>query len=52
LGIPDVDQLQTELDAYAKVGLFDGKAPDAATYSDPNPIADVYDGTTVIWPAV
>jgi ABC-type nitrate/sulfonate/bicarbonate transport system substrate-binding protein len=51
-GIPDVEQLQAELDAYAKVGLFDGKPPDAATYADSDPIADVYDGATVIWPAV
>jgi NitT/TauT family transport system substrate-binding protein len=51
-GIPDVEQLQAELAAYAKVGLFGGKAPDAATYAAPDPIADVYDGTTVIWPAV
>jgi ABC-type nitrate/sulfonate/bicarbonate transport system substrate-binding protein len=50
-GIPDVDQLQTELDAYAKVDLFGGKAPDAATFAAPDQIADVYDGTTVIWPA-
>ncbi len=52
IGIPDVEQLQAELDAYAKVGLFGGKAPDAATFADPDPIANVYDGTTVIWPAV
>jgi ABC-type nitrate/sulfonate/bicarbonate transport system substrate-binding protein len=51
-GIPDVEQLQAELDAYAKVGLFDGKPPDAASYADSDPIADVYDGATVIWPAV
>jgi ABC-type nitrate/sulfonate/bicarbonate transport system substrate-binding protein len=51
IGIPDVAALQQELDAYAKVGLFGGKAPDAATYADGDPIADVYDGTTVIWPA-
>jgi ABC-type nitrate/sulfonate/bicarbonate transport system substrate-binding protein len=51
IGIPDVDQLQTELDAYAKVGLFGGKAPDAATFTDADPAAAVYDGTTVIWPS-
>jgi hypothetical protein len=51
-GIPDDEQLQAELDAYAKVGLFGGKAPNAATYAAPDPIADVYDATTVIWPAV
>ena len=51
IGIPDTAALQTELDAYAKVGLFGGTAPDAATYTDAAPIADVYDGTEVIWPA-
>ena len=43
--------LQAELDAYAKVGLFGGTAPDAATYVDAAPLADVYDGTAVIWPS-
>jgi ABC-type nitrate/sulfonate/bicarbonate transport system substrate-binding protein len=51
VGIPDVEQLQNELDAYAKVGLFGGKAPDAAQFTNGAPLADVYDGATVIWPA-
>jgi ABC-type nitrate/sulfonate/bicarbonate transport system substrate-binding protein len=50
MGIPDAEALQHELDAYAKVGLFGGTAPDAATFVIADPIADVYDGTTVIWP--
>jgi NitT/TauT family transport system substrate-binding protein len=51
IGIPDADQLQTELDAYAKVGLFGGTAPAASQFIAGDALADVYDGTTVIWPA-
>jgi ABC-type nitrate/sulfonate/bicarbonate transport system substrate-binding protein len=51
LGVPDVAALQAELDAYAKVGLFGGTAPDAAQFVDAAPIESVYDGTTVIWPS-
>lgn len=51
IGIPDADQLQAELDAYAKVGLFGGTAPQAAQFIAGDPLADVYDATTVIWPS-
>ena len=47
----DVAGLQAELDAYAEVGLFGGTAPDVSQFVAPDPIASVYDGTTVIWPA-
>ncbi len=51
IGVPDVAALQAELDAYAKVGLFGGTAPDAATFVDAAPIESVYDGSEVIWPS-
>ena len=51
LGVPDAAALRAELDAYAKVGLFGGTAPDAAQFVDAAPIESVYDGTTVIWPS-
>jgi NitT/TauT family transport system substrate-binding protein len=51
IGIPDPELLQAELDAYAAVGLFGGTAPDAAPFILAAPIAGVYDGDTVIWPA-
>lgn len=51
IGIPDVAELQTEVDAYAGVGLFGGTAPDAAQFVLADPIAGVYDGTEVIWPS-
>ena len=51
LGLPDVDALQAELDAYSAVGLFGDTTPVAADY-----VVDlaggVYDDTAmVIWPA-
>ncbi|MGA9279030.1 ABC transporter substrate-binding protein [Ilumatobacter sp.] len=51
LGVPDVDALQTEIDAYAAVGLFgDGDPPDAAVY-----VSDITTGlcdanAALIWP--
>jgi ABC-type nitrate/sulfonate/bicarbonate transport system substrate-binding protein len=51
VGVPDVAALQRELDAYAKVGLFGGTAPAAATFVAAAPIESVYDGATVIWPS-
>jgi NitT/TauT family transport system substrate-binding protein len=51
LGVPEVPALQAELDAYAKVGLFGGTAPDAAQFVDAAPIEGVYDGSEVIWPS-
>ena len=51
-GVPQVDALQTELDAYAAVGLFGGTAPTAADFALVDPIAGVYDDQmTVIWPS-
>ena len=51
-GVPQVDALQTELDAYAAVGLFGGTAPTAADFALVDPIAGVYDESmTVIWPS-
>ena len=51
MGVPDVDLLQAEVDAYAEVGLFGGEAPDVVPFVDATPIASVYDDTgAVIWP--
>ncbi|HSL73410.1 MAG TPA: ABC transporter substrate-binding protein [Ilumatobacteraceae bacterium] len=51
-GVPDVDALQDELDAYAAVGLFgEGETPNAADF-----LVDLLDRIygadgTVVWPA-
>ena len=51
LGVPDVEALQAELDAYASVGLFGDATPVAADYVT-DLSAGVYDTmATVIWPA-
>ena len=51
LGIPDVEALQVELDAYAAVGLFGDATPVAADYVV-DLSAGVYDTmATVVWPA-
>ena len=50
-GVPDVEALQAELDAYAAVGLFgDGEVPAAADFVAAAPIEAVYDGAEVISP--
>jgi ABC-type nitrate/sulfonate/bicarbonate transport system substrate-binding protein len=50
-GVPDVELLQTEVDAYAEVGLFGDEAPDIATAVDVDVVAEVYDEDgEVIWP--
>src|SRR5215218_9670785 len=51
IGVPDGAALQAQLDAYAKVGLFGGTAPDAAQFTDASAIESVYDGSEVIWPS-
>lgn len=53
VGVPRIDQLQAELDAYAAIGLFGGEdAPDAATNLRNELIDAVYDADgTVIWPS-
>ena len=51
-GLPLVDQLTNELTTYASIGLFNGKAPDAATLTDPSVLKAIYDAQgTVIWPS-
>lgn len=52
LGVPDAEALQTEVDAYAAVGLFgDGPAPVASDFVA-DLAASVYDDTSMlIWPA-
>lgn len=52
-GVPDEQGLQTELDTYAKIGVFgDAETPQAAAHLDNSIIDSVYgaDGT-VIWPS-
>ena len=52
MGVPDIERLQAEVDAYAEVGLFGGEAPDVAPFVDDAPIAGVYDDDgQVIWPS-
>ena len=52
LGVPDLDGLRSEVDAYAAVGLFGGgEAPDIAERVDADLIAGVYDADgQVVWP--
>ena len=52
LGLPLVDDLTTEVTAYAEIGLFDGVPPVIDTMVDPSVLLGIYDDTgTVIWPA-
>ena len=51
LGVPDVELLQAEIDAYSAVGLFGDSTPVATDYIA-SLSAGVYDTmATVIWPA-
>jgi NitT/TauT family transport system substrate-binding protein len=51
LGVPDVDRLQAEVDAYAAVGLFGGSPPPVASALDADLAAGVYDPAgALIWP--
>jgi NitT/TauT family transport system substrate-binding protein len=51
-GLPLVDQLTNELTTYASIGLFNGKAPDAASMANPSVLKAIYDATgKVIWPS-
>ena len=51
LGVPVIDLLVAEVEAYAAVGLFGGVAPDIGSMVDATVLADLYDGDTIIWPA-
>ena len=51
LGLPDTGLLQEELDAYAAIGLFGGKAPKAGGFADPSVLRSIYDTSgSIIWP--
>jgi NitT/TauT family transport system substrate-binding protein len=51
VGVPDPELLQTEVDAYAEVGLFGDRAPEITDRFAVDPIAGVYDDAgEVIWP--
>ena len=52
VGVPVGDEMQSQLDAYAKVDYWGGKAaPAAAGRFDPDLVANLYaDDGTVIWP--
>ncbi len=51
-GVPDVDLLGAEVEAYAGVGVFgEGASPDYSDHVDVAPLAGVYDDAgVVIWP--
>lgn len=51
LGLPLVDLLVAEVEAYAEVGLFDGVAPDIDSMVDTAVLAGVYDSGVLIWPS-
>jgi NitT/TauT family transport system substrate-binding protein len=52
IGVPELDLLRAEVDEYARIGLFEGTAPDITPYVDTAPISAVYDADrSVIWPA-
>lgn len=50
LAVPDVEALQTEVDAYAEVGFFGETPSSAADFVSPL-ASNVYDGSVLIWPA-
>lgn len=52
LALPDAKGLRNEVEAYAKVGLFGGTAPDISTLCDSSVLEMIYDDARiVIWPA-
>ncbi len=53
MGVPELDELQTEVATYADVGLFgEGPAPDLLTAVNVDLISAVYDDAgQVIWPS-
>ena len=51
LGLPVIELLIAEVEAYAAVGLFGGVAPDIGSMVDATVLTDLYDGDTIIWPA-
>lgn len=53
-GVPDVAQLQAELDAYAEIGIFgDAETPSAAEGIGTDLIGGLYDANgQVIWPSM
>jgi ABC-type nitrate/sulfonate/bicarbonate transport system substrate-binding protein len=51
LGMPEPSALRGEVESYAAVGLFDGKAPDISKLFDASILETVYDPTgVVVWP--
>ena len=51
IGVPDGDELERQVEAYAEVGFFgDGGAPEVDGRYDPDLVADLYDSGTVVWP--
>ncbi|HEY4332118.1 MAG TPA: ABC transporter substrate-binding protein [Ilumatobacteraceae bacterium] len=52
LGLPVAAGLKREVDAYAKIGMFHGKAPKITALYDTRVLGAIYDSTNhVIWPA-
>jgi ABC-type nitrate/sulfonate/bicarbonate transport system substrate-binding protein len=51
VGAPDAVGLTAEVTEYAKIGLFDGKAPDITKLFDASVLKGIYDAQNhVIWP--
>lgn len=52
LGVPDLGELQVELDAYAAAGLFgEGDAPQATDHVATGVVEGLYEGDVLVWPS-
>jgi NitT/TauT family transport system substrate-binding protein len=52
LGMPDPDALRAEVELYASVGLYGGKAPDISELYDTSVLTEIYDSSgMVVWPS-
>ncbi len=52
VGLPDGAELKSELQAYAKIGLFGGTAPDITDAYNADVLLAIYgEDDTVVWPA-
>ena len=52
IGAPDAKLLQTEVNTYADIGLFDGQVPDFSTLVNTTLVKSLYDASgKVIWPS-
>ena len=52
IGVPDPKLLQTEVETYAEIGLFDGQVPEIDTVVNTTLVKGLYgDDAKVIWPS-